>query len=228
MTLKTPSRIVAAFILCLLTPAALAESSVSEEERRSVLASNTEIQEVKGGIELTKGAVEKLRSQLLESSQDLELAKEYYKKHIALIEALIRLHAQFIVNSQSEYRINIEKVRGQVINLIDETKAKIARYKREDGLPQTIIDLEMFLKRQEAVHVALRVASERLEEQRLWAEANLKRLHESLDVAFTAEKTLDVTSEAHSIVVEIMEKFEDLQVTAPPLIVFELPDDLKS
>lgn len=186
---------------------------------------NNEVIELTFSLENINNIIKKYEERVNRNPSNYDIAIEYYETYLICLKCLIDMHNEFISSAETDYPRMINSNKEKIEAQLCEIKKELPEKKDEDNVKL----LENNKKYLETLLVALDEAKATLKEQKKWAQENLPKLEESRSTTETTLKTARITKDVSGLVTGIKAKFESLQVSMPPLIMFKLDEtQLKS
>ncbi len=186
---------------------------------------NNEVVELSFSLENINTIIKKYEERVQRNPSNYEIAIEYYEVYLMCLKSLIEMHQEFIASCETTYPEMIEKNVSRI-------KAQIADIDKE--LPQKKDEENINILKSSRDYLvtlldALDEAKKTLVIQKKWAKDNLPSLEERRTTTETTLKTAQISKDVSGLVTGIKAKFESLQVSMPPLIMFKLDESkLKS
>jgi len=220
---RTVSSLAVVIVLGLVHSGGRAQQA-NQPAQPNVSGSNEAVGQLHNALETSRVVVEDLRTRVLEDPSDRDRARQYLQAHIVLLEALTRMHTEFIQKAaeEGEFYNALRNLQKQQEEQIAETKVQIDVFKRE-GKPDKAIQLLDLFGQGEHWLKQLEDARGVLSEQLKWAKVRREELQDSLRVAqlylaqrHIYDKSLDEMS-------KIMTDFAGFRTVPPPLLALKPP-----
>ncbi len=186
---------------------------------------NNEVIELTFSLENINTIIKKYEERVNRNPSNYDIAIEYYQTYLICLKCLIDMHNEFISSAANDYPRMIADNKDKISKQIKEIEKELP--KKNDS--ENIEMLKNNKKYLETLLVALDEAKATLAVQKKWAEDNLPKLLERKATTETTLHTAELTKNVSGLVTGIKTKFESLQVSMPPLIMFKLDENrLKS
>ncbi len=186
---------------------------------------NNEVIELSFSLENINNIIKKYEERVTRNPSNYDIAIEYYETYLICLKCLIDMHNEFISSAANDYPRMIADNKDKISKQIKEIEKELP--KKNDS--ENIEMLKNNKKYLETLLVALDEAKATLAVQKKWAEDNLPKLLERKATTETTLHTAELTKNVSGLVIGIKTKFESLQVSMPPLIMFKLDENrLKS
>lgn len=186
---------------------------------------NNEVIELTFSLENINTIIKKYEERVNRNPSNYDIAIEYYQTYLVCLKCLIDMHNEFISSAANDYPRMIADNKNKISKQISEIESELP--KKHDS--ENIELLKSNKKYLETLLVALDEAKVTLAVQKKWAEDNLPKLLERKATTETTLHTAELTKNVSGLVTGIKTKFESLQVSMPPLILFKLDENkLKS
>lgn len=186
---------------------------------------NNEVIELTFSLENINTIIKKYEERVNRNPSNYDIAIEYYQTYLICLKCLIDMHNEFISSAANDYPRMIADNKDKISKQISEIENELP--KKNDS--ENIELLKSNKKYLETLLVALDEAKVTLAVQKKWAEDNLPKLLERKATTETTLHTAELTKNVSGLVTGIKTKFESLQVSMPPLILFKLDENkLKS
>ena len=181
---------------------------------------NVEAIEVQFSMENLRNVVLQGRTELIADPTNLQKARKYYDAHLVCLSTIVEMNDEFIQNIDIKYSPGLEDLIKKLKALLKKTEAALNGEFQDEQLRQTVVQI---MENQKALlKKLLDVQSIRLPAMRQWAIDNKRPLKEWLSVARLASDTLAITEQAQALVRDFGSDYQQLDLTPPPLIVFEI------
>ena len=169
--------------------------------------------------------IKRYEERVTRNPSNYDIAIEYYETYLICLKCLIDMHNEFISSASNEYPKMISDYKEKITKQIYQINSELPK-KTDSQNIELLKNNKVYL---ETLLTALDEAKATLAVQKKWAEENLPKLIERRDTTETTLNTARITKEVSGLVTSIKAKFERLQVSMPPLIMFKLDESkLKS
>lgn len=186
---------------------------------------NNEVVELSFSLENINTIIKKYEERVQRNPSNYEIAIEYYEVYLMCLKSLIEMHQEFITSCETTYPEMIEKNVTRIKAQIADIDKELPQKKDEENINILKSSKEYLV----TLLTALDEAKKTLVIQKKWAKDNLPSLEERRSTTETTLKTAQITKDVSGLVTGIKAKFESLQVSMPPLIMFKLDESkLKS
>lgn len=186
---------------------------------------NNEVIELTFSLENINTIIKKYEERVTRNPSNYDIAIEYYETYLICLKCLIDMHNEFISSATNDYPRMIADNKEKITKQIAEISKEIPEKKDSENIEL----LKSNKKYLETLLTALDEAKVTLSHQKKWAEENLPKLEERRKTTETTLNTARITKDVSGLVTGIKAKFESLQVSMPPLIMFKLDENkLKS
>lgn len=186
---------------------------------------NNEVVELSFSLENINTIIKKYEERVQRNPSNYEIAIEYYEVYLMCLKSLIEMHQEFITSCETTYPEMIEKNVSRIKAQVAEIEKELPQKKDEENI-NILKSSKEYLG---TLLTALDEAKKTLVIQKKWAKDNLPSLEERRTTTETTLKTAQITKDVSGLVTGIKAKFESLQVSMPPLIMFKLDESrLKS
>lgn len=186
---------------------------------------NNEVIELTFSLENINTIIKKYEERVNRNPSNYDIAIEYYQTYLICLKCLIDMHNEFISSAANDYPRMIADNKDKISKQILEIEKELPNKKDSENIEM----LKNNKKYLETLLVALDEAKATLAVQKKWAEDNLPKLLERKATTETTLQTAELTKNVSGLVTGIKTKFESLQVSMPPLIMFKLDENrLKS
>lgn len=186
---------------------------------------NNEVVELSFSLENINTIIKKYEERVQRNPSNYEIAIEYYEVYLMCLKSLIEMHQEFITSCETTYPEMIEKNVTRIKAQIADIDKELPQKKDEENINILKSSKEYLV----TLLTALDEAKKTLVIQKKWAKDNLPSLEERRSTTETTLKTVQITKDVSGLVTGIKAKFESLQVSMPPLIMFKLDESkLKS
>lgn len=186
---------------------------------------NNEVVELSFSLENINTIIKKYEERVQRNPSNYEIAIEYYEVYLMCLKSLIEMHQEFITSCETTYPEMIEKNVTRIKAQIADIAKELPQKKDEENINILKSSKEYLV----TLLTALDEAKKTLVIQKKWAKDNLPSLEERRSTTETTLKTAQITKDVSGLVTGIKAKFESLQVSMPPLIMFKLDESkLKS
>lgn len=186
---------------------------------------NNEVVELSFSLENINTIIKKYEERVQRNPSNYEIAIEYYEVYLMCLKSLIEMHQEFITSCETTYPEMIEKNVSRIKAQIADIDKELPQKKDEENINILKSSKEYLV----TLLTALDEAKKTLVIQKKWAKDNLPSLEERRSTTETTLKTVQITKDVSGLVTGIKAKFESLQVSMPPLIMFKLDESkLKS
>lgn len=186
---------------------------------------NNEVMELTFSLENINTIIKKYEERVTRNPSNYDIAIEYYETYLICLKCLIDMHNEFISSATNEYPKMIADYRDKISNQIFQINSELPTKKDSQNI-EMLKNNKDYL---EKLLTALDEAKATLLIQKKWAEDNLPKLEERKSTSETTLNTARITKDVSGLVTGIKTKFECLQVSMPPLIMFKMDENkLKS
>ena len=186
---------------------------------------NNEVIELSFSLENINTIIKRYEERVTRNPSNYDIAIEYYETYLICLKCLIDMHNEFISSASNEYPKMISDYKEKITKQIYQINSELPK-KTDSQNIELLKNNKVYL---ETLLTALDEAKATLAVQKKWAEENLPKLIERRDTTETTLNTARITKEVSGLVTSIKAKFERLQVSMPPLIMFKLDESkLKS
>ena len=186
---------------------------------------NNEVIELTFSLENINTIIKKYEERVTRNPSNYDIAIEYYETYLICLKCLIDMHNEFISSAANDYPRMIADNKDKIKNQIAEINKELPNKKDSENV-ELLKSNKQYL---ETLLTALDEAKVTLSLQKKWAEDNLPKLEERRKTTETTLNTARITKDVSGLVTGIKAKFESLQVSMPPLIMFKLDESkLKS
>lgn len=186
---------------------------------------NNEVIELSFSLENINTIIKKYEERVTRNPSNYDIAIEYYETYLICLKCLIDMHTEFISSASNDYPRMIEDNKKKILNQISEITKELPHKTNSENI-ELLKNNKEYL---ETLLVALDEAKVTLASQKKWAEDNLPKLKERKSTTETTLNTARITKDVSGLVTGIKAKFESLQVSMPPLIMFKMDESkLKS
>ena len=186
---------------------------------------NNEVIELTFSLENINTIIKKYEERVNRNPSNYDIAIEYYQTYLVCLKCLIDMHNEFISSAANDYPRMIADNKDKISKQITEINNELPKKQDKENIEL----LRSNKKYLESLLVALDEAKATLAVQKKWAEDNLPKLLERKATTETTLHTAELTKNVSGLVTGIKTKFESLQVSMPPLIMFKLDESkLKS
>ena len=186
---------------------------------------NNEVIELTFSLENINSIIKKYEERVTRNPSNYDIAIEYYETYLICLKCLIDMHHEFINSASKDYPKMIADNKEKILKQISEITKELPDKKDSENVEL----LKSNKKYLETLITALDEAKVTLSHQKKWAEDNLPKLEERRKTTETTLNTARITKDVSGLVTGIKAKFESLQVSMPPLIMFKLDESkLKS
>ena len=186
---------------------------------------NNEVIELTFSLENINTIIKKYEERVNRNPSNYDIAIEYYQTYLVCLKCLIDMHNEFISSAANDYPRMIADNKDKISKQITEINNELPKKQDKENIEL----LKSNKKYLESLLVALDEAKATLAIQKKWAEDNLPKLLERKATTETTLHTAELTKNVSGLVTGIKTKFESLQVSMPPLIMFKLDESkLKS
>ena len=186
---------------------------------------NNEVIELTFSLENINTIIKKYEERVNRNPSNYDIAIEYYETYLVCLKCLIDMHNEFISSATNEYPKMISDYKCKITDQINEITKELPSKKDSENI-ELLKNNKKYL---ETLLTALDEAKITLASQKKWAEDNLPKLEERKSTSETTLNTARITKDVSGLVTGIKTKFECLQVSMPPLIMFKMDENkLKS
>lgn len=196
-----------------------------EEAYNDTNRPNNEVIELTFSLENINTIIKKYEERVNRNPSNYDIAIEYYETYLICLKCLIDMHNEFISSATNEYPKMISDYKCKISEQIKEISKELPNIKDSENI-------ELLKNNKEYLGTLLTALDEArltLISQKKWAESNLPKLQERKSTTETTLNTARITKDVSGLVTGIKTKFECLQVSMPPLIMFKMDENkLKS
>ena len=186
---------------------------------------NNEVIELTFSLENINSIIKMYEERVNRNPSNYDIAIEYYQTYLMCLKCLIDMHNEFITSAANDYPRMIADNKDKITQQIAEINKELPLKTNSENV-ELLKSNKQYL---ETLLVALDEAKATLAVQKKWAEDNLPKLLERKKTTETTLHTAEITKNVSGLVTGIKAKFESLQVSMPPLIMFKLDEkQLKS